>query len=984
MYRVVGIIAGVALWTLLSSTGCVQELGAETVYGPTSVTRTVADEASVTVVAPSTNLPVAGGTPVEVSFRAQATTPSGSVDIFFDPDTDPNNGNEIVQQAGLALATTSALLDTSDLNADTYAIGVRVREFGTIAAVGYSPGRIIINQRSRLTFTSPRGNFTYDRSNRIAPEFEVAWTINDPDVDVTTGLTVDVFLDASPELSGDEVLLYTNTHVPDGSGTFNDSFTFQLRTDLFEPGTYRIVATVTDGVGTASFLAPGSIVLRARLAGVRDLRDLDDPQAELQGAIFEGFNPGDNAGSFISTLRDVDQDGFDDFVILAQFAKPNYLLDPQRNGVGEVYFVYGRPQRFSGRINLNSTGTLFRGDIFTGIESMPNPVRPSRGAKSFAMLSDWDGDGLREIAFGFPFVDSRGSRDISGTGTFAPLDPSGFFRTGGVVVASSSMLLPDLGFPGRQVKNLGAIGADAHMNTECIRCDFGGCTVPMGFYGPKPEPSGCGPTFFNQNLDVSTSASARNLGCRFSTNVFGDMFGESIAAYDFEGILISAPNRNPSYSRLSGGPDAPGAGVISLYFRNTTFVPWSTVNAPGEGPNGYPGVPEVDYRNIPHGGPYFYIMDDYTTYNVYTFFDPNMVEEVANSVPEPCNFAPIGDDIGQWLLFCYGTPGYITDDDGVRPVNYNINNNVPGPERTVRFWSGTPGAALNNVATIGDFSADGLTDLAIGAPYALGGRGACFIVLGRLRNLMWGSEVQVEELGLGTGSSGSDLGRVFDGIRVVGAPGDHLGQSQDAAGDFNGDGVEDVLIGSPMIQNRAGGAAVFFGSREVINLSEEEIPFEQLPARGLGVIFVGEDEGDQAGLLVRGVGDVDNDGIDDIMIAAPDRSVRLDTDNDGTVEIDRTQCGVVYLIYGGPHVQGTLDLSMVGSEQLPGAVFVGRNSNDQLGAALGEQGDRSVGMNVAGDVDGDGAIDLIFSAIKASPRDRQSAGEAYLVYGIGE
>lgn len=390
-------------------------------------------------------------------------------------------------------------------------------------------------------------------------------------------------------------------------------------------------------------------------------------------------------------------------------------------------------------------------------------------------------------------------------------------------------------------------------------------------------------------------------------------------------LVISVPGRDPF--RCTGIFDSvPGAGVVSVYYPTQGFYLWNL----------------EDYT-IPQRGPYHYVLDDYDY-----------------------------------------SPGYWTDPDNSEPCERWFNLSTPIPSRTARIYGGFPGAAVGKAVAIEDFNADGLGDILVGSPLSDDAAGATFIVLGRLPPMVIGGELPVEELGLPMDSSSPDGSRVFDGIRVIGAAGDRLGQAQDGAGDFNNDGISDVIIGSPFVNGRQGGAAVFYGSRDAINLTQEEIPFDEIPSRGLGVIFVGEEEGDLAGARVASAGDVDGDGNDDILIAAPNRSVRLDIDVDGTIEIDRTNCGVVYLVYGSPELRGTISLSLIGTEQLPGAVFIGRNSADFLGAGLGEHGDRSHGIACAGDVDGDGLSDILIGSVSASPRDRARAGEVYLLYGAGD
>jgi FG-GAP repeat protein len=199
-----------------------------------------------------------------------------------------------------------------------------------------------------------------------------------------------------------------------------------------------------------------------------------------------------------------------------------------------------------------------------------------------------------------------------------------------------------------------------------------------------------------------------------------------------------------------------------------------------------------------------------------------------------------------------------------------------------------------SVASAGDFNADGWPDFIVGARYA-GLPGQAFIFYGG-PSLDPTPDLQL--IGESTGSS------------------TWFGASVASVGDVNGDGFDDVMVGSPMYRNGVGDvgrAYVYYGGHAP----------DATPDR----MFTGAASGDQLGSVVGSAGDVNGDGFPDVLAVA--------TYNDA----GGTDAGAVYVWFGGPAFDTAADLTILGS-----------GANQRILFADG-----------AGDVNGDGYSDLIVS-----------------------
>lgn len=326
-------------------------------------------------------------------------------------------------------------------------------------------------------------------------------------------------------------------------------------------------------------------------------------------------------------------------------------------------------------------------------------------------------------------------------------------------------------------------------------------------------------------------------------------------------------------------------------------------------------------------------------------------------------------------------PGVITQ----FPTDFGISsiNGINGFTITDFPQSGSPINTQGgySVSGIGDINDDGIKDLAIGAPLAFDSAGACYIVFGNnglggsgilsVANLNGANGFLINDfpanyLGGWSVSGAGDInhdgiadlivsgifGYVVFGKVGIGASGilsissldgtngfsliNDNSYSVSSAGDVNLDGIEDLIIGNKFASSGAGAGYVIFGHTGIGSSGN----FDLTSLNGAnGFIITGFPASSAGGYCVSGGGDINKDGIADLIIGASNTYVDPSTN---------TVYGTIYVIFGASGIgsSGTINIS---------------NLNGNNGFSIPDfwSGDGLSASNKGDDINGDGIADLL-------------------------
>jgi len=649
---------------------------------------------------------------------------------------------------------------------------------------------------------------------------------------------------------------------------------------------------------------------RAGIPAAVDLRNLSEADG-VQIAPFDMFT--ESFGLVVSAAGDINGDGFEDLAVA------DAEQGPYSGRTAVIYGKAGGP----GDIDLSALAPDQGFSIFG--------VAPyDASGRSISSAGDVNGDGIDDLLIGAPQADP-GGREGAGEAYLI------FGKAGGLGDINLATLTPDAGLKISGAGEYDATGASVRAAGD-INGD-GYADIIIG--APRFDAAGSGKAYVIYGGDLTGAVT--NAGTAGDDTLTGSAVDEVFIGGLGNDVLEGG-----------GGKDAfhGGAGDDTI-----VLVPGDVVRA--DGGNGIDRVMANDFgAPLDFTGDLRYRFQSIEVLDLSGFehnfvtldaagiarmtgsngdaFEPNTL--VIRGEADFVIFADHGwtkggevaDPLGQGDTYISWTNGAVT-----ALVDFK-SEAVQAPRIDLADLEADEGfkiAGASGVGRAGDVNADGFDDFVVNADKS-------YVIFGKADGLD----------GIDLATLTADQGFV---VSRSGTPGDEGGPGGGAAGDFNGDGIDDVIFGAQFADTAggvdAGEAYVVFGS--VGGPGDTDVT--TMPG-SQGFRISGEAAGDWAGIAASSAGDVNGDGIDDIIIGAREAD-----------PLGRYSAGEAYVVYG--KLGGTGDIDLAALTPSKGFRIVGADVNDDLGDAV----------NSVGDINGDGYDDVIVGA----PFVGSGFGEAYVIYG---
>ena len=358
--------------------------------------------------------------------------------IQLDPDTVANNGNEIeIASGGVAgingVATEIEFSTALVPNGAYYIRGIvadgsnpLVTALATKKLYVLAPGLLAANRPASVWVSEPADIVALIQNG----QFTVRWCARDPDDAARVLIVLDSDNDGNNDVSfsnltevnsicngtlprtiGNVIVLACRDEqdCPPGATTQPaqaNSLTWTVDATVIPPRPdgqpYRVRVDVTDERNRVSHAyAPGGVIVLPTVT--TSLVDLGNIGRTLGGAVFQGFDAGGRLGQAFSKVPDLNEDGADECVMVAQFGHPF-----EQGPVGSAYMPFGRvASRFGGLIPVNSIGVSMTGIVFSA-----GPNKATEGLQTVTYIPSLDTDDKVELLFGLPYVEGLPDYEI--------------------------------------------------------------------------------------------------------------------------------------------------------------------------------------------------------------------------------------------------------------------------------------------------------------------------------------------------------------------------------------------------------------------------------------------------------------------------------------------------------------------------------------------------------------------------------------------